>query len=90
MIIILFVNVITGLPVFFSENVTMETSATELTHFLSLKGSPAVWAKTIIGIVSANRGNRHSYVDEMKKAGFDSCEEAKKLQRFYQEHVTLL
>ena len=49
-----------GLPVFFSENVTKETSATELTHFLSLKGSPAVWAKTIIGIVSANRGNRHS------------------------------
>ena len=79
-----------GLPVFFSENVTMETTATELTHFLSLKDSPVEWAKTIIDVVSSNKGNRCSYVDEMKKAGFDSYEEAKRLQRFYQEHVTLL
>lgn len=79
-----------GLPVFFSDNVTYETSATEQAHFLSLKESPADWADIIISVVSANKGTRRSYVEEMKKAGFDSYEEAIRLQEFYQKHVELL
>lgn len=79
-----------GLPVFFSENVTNETSATELAHFLSLNDSPADWAESIIDVVRANMGTRHGYVEEMKKAGFDSYEEAVRLQTFYQEYVELL
>lgn len=72
-----------GLPIFFSKNITEETTACELAHYISLDESPEKWAEQIIKIVSKNVQNRRSYTAEVKAAGFDSASEAKRLQDYY-------
>lgn len=73
-----------GLPIFFSKNVTEETTACSLAHYIDLNESPQAWAEKIIPIVSENMKYRRSYVPEVKDSGFDSYEEAKRMQKFYE------
>ena len=72
-----------GLPIFFSKNITEETTASELAHYIGLNESPEVWADTIINVVNANLGKRRSYAEEVKKNGFDSHSEAMRMMNFY-------
>lgn len=77
----------TGLPIFFSKNITEETTACELAHYIGLDMSPKEWANKIISVVKENIPNRRSYAKEVKVAGFDSESEAKRLQKFYFERL---
>ena len=72
-----------GLPIFFSKNITTETTASNLAHYLGLDDSPEKWADTIIPVVENNMPVRRSYSDEIISAGFDSASEAFRLQTFY-------
>lgn len=72
-----------GLPIFFSNNITEETTACELAHYISLGDTPEKWADLIIDVVSENMPKRRSYSNEVKLTGFDSASEAQKLQEFY-------
>lgn len=76
-----------GLPIFFSKNITEETTASELAHYIGLNESPEVWADTIINVVNANLGKRRSYAEEVKKNGFDSHSEAMRMMNFYQNKL---
>lgn len=76
-----------GLPIFFSKNITEETTASELAHYIGLNESPEVWADTIINVVNANLGKRRSYAEEVKKNGFDSHSEAMRMMKFYQNKL---
>ena len=72
-----------GLPIFFSKNITEETTACELAHYIELDKAPKYWASSIVGNVRKNMPSRRSYTKEVKVAGFDSESEAKRLQEFY-------
>lgn len=76
-----------GLPIFFSKNITEETTASELAHYIGLNESPEVWADTIINVVNANLGKRRSYAEEVKKNGFDSHSEAMRMMKFYLDRL---
>ena len=74
-----------GLPIFFSKNITRETTACEMAHYIGLDESPEIWADKIIEVVSNNIGNRRSYATEVMESGFDSHNEALRLQQFYED-----
>jgi glycosyltransferase involved in cell wall biosynthesis len=73
----------TGLPIFFSKNITEETTASELAHYIGLDVSASKWAKEIIKVVEDNMPKRRSHVNEIKEHGFDSHSEALRMQNFY-------
>lgn len=77
----------TGLPIFFSKNITEETTACEQAHYIGLDESPREWANIIVDTVSKNMPHRRSYADEVKDAGFDSESEAKRLQSLYAKMI---
>lgn len=72
-----------GLPMFFSAEVTKEANACELGHFIELSASDEYWAEQILVACKTNIRCRRSYAKEVAKAGFDSKEEAVRLQRYY-------
>ena len=76
-----------GLPIFFSKNITEETTASELAHYIGLNESPEFWADTIINVVNENLGKRRSHAEDVKKNGFDSKTETKKLEKFYMKTI---
>lgn len=76
-----------GLPIFFSKNVTEETTACSLAHFISLKKSAEQWAEYIIPIVKKSIPSRRSYAQELIDTGFDSVNEAIRLQNFYHSKI---
>lgn len=76
-----------GLPIFFSTNITEETTASSLAHYIGLEESPKVWAEKIIPIVKENLSKRRSYAEEVKINGFDSHTETKKLERYYMDKL---
>ena len=76
-----------GLPIFFSKNITEETTASELAHYIGLNESLEVWADTIINVVNANLDKRRSHAEDVKKNGFDSETETKKLEKFYMKTI---
>ena len=78
-----------GLPIFFSKNITEETSACDLAYYIGLEKNADVWAEKIVPIVEKNILARRSYVNEIKEKGFDSSKEAQRLQKFYQEKMVL-
>lgn len=77
-----------GLPIFFSKNITEETTACDLAHYLSLDKTASEWAEQIIEITKANMPLRRNYTEEIKSAGFDSQEEAMRMQKFYVDALT--
>ena len=72
-----------GLPIFFSKNVTEETTACNLAHYIGLEEPAANWAEIIIPTVKQNMKLRRSYSQEVIDSGFDSTYEAQRLQSFY-------
>lgn len=74
-----------GLPIFFSKNITEETTASDLACYIGLNESPTVWAEKVTDVVNSASGDRGRYFLDVKKAGFDSKSEALRLQTFYFE-----
>ena len=72
-----------GLPMFFSTEVTKEANACELGHFIDLSASNEYWAEQILVACKTNIPRRRSYAKGVAKSGFDSKEEAVRLQRYY-------
>ena len=72
-----------GLPIFFSKNITEETTASELAHYIGLEESSDIWADKIVEVINDYMPKRRSYVVEVKKNGFDSSNEALRMQDFY-------
>ena len=70
----------TGLKCFASEGVPSEADITGLVSFLPLEKGPEYWADAILREVGYTR---KSYIDEVRKAGYDAAESAVKLQEFY-------
>ena len=77
----------TGLPVFFSEEVTREAAVAELGHFISLKKSAAEWADKIIKETAKAMPIRRGRVEDLVKAGFDAVSESERLTRFFESAV---
>ena len=77
-----------GLPMFFSTEIPRESSpCDDLGVFIKLNEGPEVWAEKIISKTKAKIDNRTDHSEQVKKAGFDSEEEARKLTEFYEEIV---
>lgn len=72
-----------GLPIFFSKNITKETTASSLAHYISLDDSASTWAQIIIDVVVKNLSVRKDCSDEVKSNGFDSKSEALRIQQLY-------
>lgn len=72
-----------GLPIFFSKNITEETTASGLAYYIGLDETPDTWADKIIEKTKANMQVRKSHADDIKQNGFDSYNEAQRLQEFY-------
>lgn len=76
-----------GLPIFFSKNITEETTASPLAHYISLDESATYWADYIIKVVEDNLPKRRDYKEEIMSSGFDSFSEAMRMQHFYFEAI---
>ncbi len=77
----------TGLPVFFSEEVTREAAVAELGHFISLNKSAEEWANIIIKETAKAMPSRRGREEDMIKAGFDAVSEAERLTRYFEKTV---
>lgn len=72
-----------GLPMFFSDEISRESSACELGHFISLDAPAETWADEILLAVKENISVRRSRAEDIVKQGFDSTTEAIRLQNYY-------
>lgn len=72
-----------GLPVFFSDEISKEASVCELGHFMSLEASPKEWADEMIQAIQENISNRRDRSMDIENSGFDSHNEAIRLQNYY-------
>ncbi len=72
-----------GLPVFFSDSITKETTASPLAYYIGLEELPSKWAEKIVEITKSNMMNRRGYAEEVKISGFDSFSESLRLQNYY-------
>lgn len=79
-----------GLPIFFSKNITEETTASNLAHYISLESSAQEWAKYIVDTMENNISDRAGAYQQVIKSGFDSKNEAMRLQKYYEEKMCLL
>ena len=77
-----------GLPIFFSKNITEETTASDLAHYISLDSSAEYWAKEIVSIMKNNQSDRANAYKQVIASGFDSKNEAMRLQRYYEERIS--
>ena len=73
-----------GLPCLISDKVPIECRMTELVQQIPLSTSPEIWAKKAI---EASRLPRKNTYEEIKAAGYDIVENAKKLQEMYEEMI---
>ena len=77
----------TGLPVFFSENITKEAGIAELGHYISLKKPADEWADVIIEETKKSIPNRRGREDDLIKCGFDSVTESNRLLDYFEKAV---
>jgi len=73
-----------GLPCVVSDNVPKEAYVTDLINVISLKRSAEFWASEVLNCCNGN--TRANMSDIIKKAGYDICDSAKKLEIFYLQH----
>ncbi|WP_138310460.1 MULTISPECIES: glycosyltransferase [unclassified Clostridium] len=71
-----------GLPIFVSDSVTKEAKVTNLLEYIPLSIGAKGWADTILSKLE-NIPERRNTGEQLIKAGFDICTEAKKLEEFY-------
>jgi glycosyltransferase involved in cell wall biosynthesis len=69
-----------GLHGILSDKITQEAVVTDLMKFMSIELPASKWADEIL---STDIGTRKSMVDEVRNAGFDVKEQARKLGEFY-------
>lgn len=77
----------TGLPVFFSEEVTREAAVAELGHFISLKKTPEEWADLVIEETKKAMPCRHGRRKDLIDAGFDAASETMRLTEYFEDAV---
>lgn len=77
-----------GLPIFFSKNITEETTASCFAHYLSLADSAESWAEYIVNILKNNKSERITAYKQVAASGFDSKNEAIRLQEYYEEKIS--
>lgn len=74
---------IAGLPCVLSDKVTKECAYTDLVHFLPLE-DPDKWAKKTLSIAETDREkSSEGLLIKTKENGYDLCENAYKLQKFF-------
>jgi len=72
-----------GLPCIISESVSKECSLTPLTHFLPIENIDS-WVKMIESFDYPDRTrNAKTYIDMLRAAGYDLCENATELKKLY-------
>lgn len=69
-----------GLKIFASDTITKEVALTDDIKFLSLDDKPEYWADQIRSILPYERKNNF---EQIKQAGYDIKENARRLQEFY-------
>lgn len=69
-----------GLPCFGSTEVSKEAGITNLMYYISLTEDADSWADKILSNSTMKRTNRYL---EIKLAGYDICDLAERLERFY-------
>lgn len=70
---------VSGLPTIVSNNIPQEANITELIKFISLNNINN-WCQEI---VNTDRKDRHSYIEEARRCGYDINNECKKLEEIY-------
>ena len=78
-----------GLPIFFSKNITEETTASDLAHYIGLDSSAEDWAKEIVSIMNKLQSDRANAYKQVIASGFDSKNEAMRLQKYYEDRIEL-
>lgn len=76
-----------GLPIFFSKNITEETTASDFAHYISLDSSAEEWAKEIVSIMNKPQSDRTNAYKQVIASGFDSKNEAMRLQKYYEDRI---
>lgn len=71
-----------GLPCLISDKVPIECKITEAVQQVSLTESPEIWAERAIEAARLPRKNTY---EEIRAAGYDIVENAKRLQKMYEE-----
>ena len=71
-----------GLPCLISDKVSIECKMTEAVQQIPLSDSPEIWAERAIEAATTPRKNTY---EEIKAAGYDIVENAKRLQKMYEE-----
>lgn len=71
-----------GLPTIISDGVPIECKITDLVKVMPLSESADVWANKLLEL---RKNHRRNTFEQIKAAGFDIAENAKKLQKFYIE-----
>ena len=71
-----------GLPCLISDKVPIECKMTEAVQQISLSDAPEIWADK--AIAAANMPRKNTY-EEIRAAGYDIVENAKRLQKMYEE-----
>lgn len=73
-----------GLPMFFSTEISKESSACDdIGFFIDLNRPANEWAEIILKEISGNMSNRCSHLEAVQRNGFDSVNEATKLMNYY-------
>ncbi len=75
-----------GLPCLISDKVSMECKMIDSMEQIPLTESPEVWAERVIKPAKTPRRNTY---EEIKAAGYDIVENAKRLQKMYEEMMAL-
>lgn len=70
-----------GLPCVISDKVPIECKKTDLVQQVNLTENYEMWAETVIS--AAQQNERKDTSEEIKNAGFDVCENAHQLEKFY-------
>lgn len=70
-----------GLPSYFSSEITKEVVISDIAEFLDLNAGPVAWAQQIVGASSCI--NRRAYADRAAIHGFDFRDNTKKMTDFY-------
>ena len=76
---------IAGLPSIISDKITNAVQLTDLVKFESIEKSPSDWVEKICNIeVNDRNKNQQEILEQIKEKGFDIKENAKKLEKIYQ------
>jgi glycosyltransferase involved in cell wall biosynthesis len=79
---------IAGLPCLISDKITEKVKITDLVEFESIDKSSEIWARHIEKIQLEDREkNQEKILEQIKKAGFDIKENAKKLEKIYSDII---